>query len=87
MDDVGASIAVPRLRDSDRDMPADDWIKEFSSGYIQRKMHLLPKQGDRAPWMNTQNYLRDRKAIGAGPIDDGVLRFESPPARTATEAA
>ena len=81
MDAVGATMCVPRVGDSD--MPADDWIKNFSSGYIQRKMHLLPKQGDRAPWTNTQNYLLDRKAILKEPVDDGVLEFSNPAAESA----
>ena len=80
MDDTGTTMATPTLRDSDRDMPALDWIQDFSSGYIQRKMHLLPKQGDRAPWTNTQNYVADKKTIRDGPIDDGVLRFSNPTA-------
>ena len=75
MDATDTRRCVPTIRDSERDMPAIDWIRDFSSGYIQRKMHLLPKQGDRAPWLNSQNYMLDRKMIGQGPIDDGVLRF------------
>jgi cation diffusion facilitator CzcD-associated flavoprotein CzcO len=75
---TGTTVCTPRLRDEDKDMPADDWIKDFSSGYIQRKMHLLPRQGDRAPWTNTQNYVADRVIIREGPIDDGVLTFTSP---------
>ena len=78
LDETDTQIATPRLRDEDRDMPAEDWIKDFSSGYIQRKMHLLPRQGDRAPWLNTQNFIADRKIIREGPIDDGVLRFGNP---------
>ena len=78
MDQSGTSVCAPRLRDEDRNMPADDWIKDFSSGYTQRKMHLLPRQGDRAPWTNTQNYVADRVIIREGPIDDGVLAFTSP---------
>ena len=76
-------MCVPTLRDEDREMPADDWIRDFSSGYIQRKIHLLPKQGNRWPWTNSQNYLSDRKTIGEGPIDDGVLRFSDPAIKTA----
>lgn len=76
MDESGSRRAVPRLRDSDADMPARNWIEDFSSGYIQRRIHLLPRQGDRSPWINTQNYLLDRRIIGEGPVDDGVLRFE-----------
>ena len=56
-------------------MAGEDWIEGFSSGYIQRKMHLLPKQGDQPPWVNTQNYALDKKIIGEGPIEDGVLQF------------
>jgi len=82
MDHVGATRCVPRVGDAD--MPAEDWIKNFSSGYIQRKMHLLPKQGDRAPWTNTQNYLLDRKTILKEPVDDGVLEFSDPAADRAS---
>jgi monooxygenase len=47
----------------------------LSSGYIQRSAHLLPSEGDRAPWRLEQNYLVDRKVINRAKIDDGVLRF------------
>ena len=59
-------------------MPALDWIRDFSSGYIRRRMHLLPKQGDRWPWMNTQDYLSDRRRLREEPVDDGVLQFSDP---------
>ena len=77
MDATGKRRCVPTLRDSERDMPAMDWIQDFSSGYIQRKMHLLPRQGDHAPWLNSQNYTLDRKIIGQAPVDDGVLQFSN----------
>jgi cation diffusion facilitator CzcD-associated flavoprotein CzcO len=48
---------------------------DFASGYVQRALHLLPKQGARAPWRLRQNYLRDVVTIRRGAIDDGVLRF------------
>jgi monooxygenase len=47
----------------------------LSSGYIQRSAHLLPGEGDRAPWRLDQNYLVDRRVIQRGRIDDGVLHF------------
>ncbi len=47
----------------------------LSSGYIQRSAHLLPSEGDRAPWRLDQNYLVDRRVIQRAKIDDGVLRF------------
>jgi hypothetical protein len=36
---------------------------------------MLPKQGDRAPWLNTQSVSEDMKLIGKEPVDDGVMVF------------
>jgi hypothetical protein len=41
-------------------------------------MHLLPKQGDHGPWLNTQDYAMDKKMIREGSIDDGILEFGCP---------
>jgi hypothetical protein len=38
-------------------------------------MPLLPKQGDQAPWINTQDYKADRELLGGAPVDDGVMIF------------
>ena len=46
---------------------------------MQRKMHLMPKQGDRAPWQNTQDYAADKKMIRRAPLEDGALTFSNPP--------
>ena len=78
MDEMGVRQCTPRLRDEDRDMPARPFIDNFSSGYIQRVMHLFPKQGDRYPWINTQNYSQDKKMLRHGSLDDGVLVFDRP---------
>jgi hypothetical protein len=59
-------------------MPTKPWIQDFSPGYMQRKMHLFPKQGDREPWLNTQNYARDRKMIRKAALEDGALVFSNP---------
>ena len=48
---------------------------DFASGYVQRSLHLLPKQGSRAPWRLRQNYLRDVFTIRRGPVADDVLQF------------
>ena len=48
---------------------------DFASGYVQRSLHLLPKQGDRTPWRLRQNYLRDISALRHGRVADGVLTF------------
>jgi len=84
MDETGTRQCTPRLRGEDRNMSARPWIENFSSGYIQRQMHLLPKQGDHDPWINTQDYARDKKIIREGEIADGVMEFAGPEARSET---
>ena len=59
-------------------MAARRWIDGFSSGYMQRVMHLFPKQGDREPWINPQNYHRDKNMMRRAAIEDGVLKFDNP---------
>jgi cation diffusion facilitator CzcD-associated flavoprotein CzcO len=78
----GYDVGVPE-RDPD---VAEQPFMDFASGYVQRSLHLLPKQGDRAPWRLRQNYLRDVVTIRRGGIEDGTLRFSthgSPRARPA----
>ncbi|MEN9553156.1 MAG: hypothetical protein RLY24_751 [Actinomycetota bacterium] len=76
MDKTGTNICTPRLRESDQGMPERPWIDNFSAGYMQRVMHQFPKQGDREPWINPQNYKRDKKMFRDSPIVDGVMAFE-----------
>jgi monooxygenase len=87
MDDSGLRQCTPRLRSEDQDMPSRDWITDFSSGYMQRSMHLMPRQGDKDPWINTQNYSEDKKLILDKEIDDGVLRFSNPACGATTTLA
>ena len=75
MAEAGATTATPMLRPSDADMPRRPWVDDFSAGYMARMMPLLPKQGDREPWINTQDYKADRALIGDAPVDDGVMTF------------
>ena len=77
MAETGMRQCTPRLPDHERDTAGRDWIECFSSGYIQRKIHLLPRQGEASPWLNTQNYALDRKTIGQGPVEDGSLQFSN----------
>jgi len=87
MDETGTVQCTPRLRPTDRDMPERPWIDDFSSGYMQRVMHLFPRQGDREPWINPQNYATDRKMFRKAPIEDGVMRFTGTKARARTAPA
>jgi len=72
---------TPRLREQDRSMKERPWIDGFSSGYMQRMMHRMPRQGDHEPWINPQNYRRDKKMFKHSPIDDGVMQFSKQSAR------
>ncbi|MEA2161620.1 MAG: monooxygenase [Solirubrobacteraceae bacterium] len=49
---------------------------DFTSGYVLRALDQLPRQGDREPWRLRQSYLRDRRTIRHGALEDGVLAFE-----------
>jgi len=82
MDETGQNVVTPTLRQEDDDMEARDWIEDFSSGYMQRMMHLLPKQGHE-PWCNTQNYKLDKAMIRRAPITDDVLVFSQGPEQQA----
>ncbi len=78
MRDTGTVQCTPRLRPSDADMEARPWIEDFTSGYIQRVLPEMPRQGDREPWINPQNYRRDKKMFRTAPLVDGVMRFRGP---------
>ncbi|MFM8643855.1 MAG: flavin-containing monooxygenase [Actinomycetota bacterium] len=78
MRDTGTRQCTPRLRPGEETMPRRPWIDGFSSGYMQRVMHLMPAQGDREPWLNPQNYDRDKKMFREGAMDDGVMQFTNP---------
>ena len=82
MDELGARQCTPRLRDEDQDMPKLPWIQDFSSGYMERAMHLFPKQGDHAPWQNTQSYAADKQMVRDAPLEDGALVFDNPVAES-----
>jgi cation diffusion facilitator CzcD-associated flavoprotein CzcO len=77
----GVAQCTPRLREQDRSMKERPWIDGFSSGYMQRMMHRMPRQGDHEPWINPQNYRRDKKMFKHSPIEDGVMQFSKQSAR------
>ena len=78
MDELGASVVVPELREEDAAMPLLPWVdpENFNPGYLRRGMHLLPRQGDKDPWRHTQDYWTEKDDIPAADLDDGALRFE-----------
>jgi monooxygenase len=48
---------------------------EFTSGYVQRSIAKLPKQGSRRPWRLYQNYALDIVSLRFGKVDDGAMRY------------
>lgn len=83
MDSTGTQQVVAKLREEDRNMKLLPWITDFSAGYMQRMMHMFPKQGDSGPWRNTQNYKTDKKMIRSAALEDGALQFLHTPTASA----
>lgn len=75
MDATGTTHCTPRLRPEDDGMAEKSWIDNFSAGYMERVMDQFPKQGDKEPWINPQNYKRDKKLFRESPLDDGAMQF------------
>ena len=75
MKSTGTQQATPRLRAQDQNMTPRPWINDFSAGYMERMMHLMPRQGDHAPWINPQLIAVDKQMIVKSPIDDGAMQF------------
>ncbi len=61
---------------------------DFSSGYVQRALPSLPKQGSKTPWKLYQNYLLDLWLFRYAKLEDGAMRFvhESAPVDAPTVA-
>lgn len=71
----GLAVAEPK---ADPALQAEPFL-EFTSGYVQRAVSLMPKQGARLPWRIYQNYLRDLVMLRWGKLDDGVLLLRAAP--------
>jgi len=48
---------------------------DFSSGYVQRAIAKMPKQGSKRPWRLYQNYALDIVSLRFGKVDDGVMQY------------
>jgi cation diffusion facilitator CzcD-associated flavoprotein CzcO len=53
---------------------------DFTSGYVQRALDHLPKQGSKKPWRVNQNYALDIMALRFGSVDDSMV-FGNPEPR------
>jgi cation diffusion facilitator CzcD-associated flavoprotein CzcO len=72
MEKKGIAYCVPH--NNDASVEPRPWV-DFSSSYFARAMHMMPKQGSKAPWRLYQNYPKDIMLLRFGKVDDGVLQF------------
>ena len=54
---------------------AEQPMVSLSSGYVQRAISDLPKQGVERPWTLRNNFPRDSVFMRFGKVDDGTMRF------------
>jgi len=80
MDELGVRQCTPRLRPEDSGMNGKGYIdpEDFAPGYLRRGVHRLPKQSDAGPWVNSQDYYREKDELPNAPFDDGALVFDNP---------
>ena len=73
MDKKGVNRCEPI---DDKSAYGNDQLIDFTSGYFQRGLNQMPRQGNKAPWKNYQNYLKDIFAVRLMSIDDKNLKFD-----------
>src|SRR5690625_1966065 len=72
MERKGFKQCVPKL---DSAKPKPQPLLDLNSGYILRSAESFPKQGERWPWRQNQNYLRDLVAMRFGSVKGSALAF------------
>ena len=70
----GMAVATPVLP-ADHTLVEDSPLDMFSSGYLQRGKHLVPRSATTAPWRLHMDYAADRRELAEAPIDDGWMAF------------
>lgn len=78
MRDGDRTIARPVLTEAGAAALEADDIFDFSSGYIQRGKHIMPKNSVTFPWRLNQDYRKDRKLMESDPVEDGILALTQP---------
>jgi monooxygenase len=74
MDRHGYYICTPRVNDPSVE---PEPVLDFTSGYVQRALDTLPRQGSKTPWRLHQNYVKDLSMLRYGRVDDGTMEFKS----------
>jgi len=77
MDEKKATMIVPALPDEALHMDLRPWVDpdNFNPGYLARGMHLLPRQGDKVPWVHSQDYWTEKDELPVADLHDGSLRY------------
>jgi cation diffusion facilitator CzcD-associated flavoprotein CzcO len=77
MESRGVDVVTPQLRSEETEMTLAPWVEpeHFNPGYMNRSVHLLPKQGSRDPWRNELSYYVEKETLPAADFEDGSLRF------------
>jgi monooxygenase len=76
MRDRGATVVTPTPDPAMAGEAGRSWIEGFSAGYMQRVMHRFPRQGAREPWVNSQDYFREREQFRQMDLDEPALRYD-----------
>jgi monooxygenase len=71
MDRGNYATVTPNLKGDVKEVP----MLDFDAGYVLRARDQMPKNGDRLPWRNYQNYIRDFMGLRLGRVNDSELEF------------
>jgi monooxygenase len=69
MDEHEYAVCTPQAPDPS--LPTQPFL-DLMSGYVLRSIAQFPKQGVEAPWRLHQNWFRDIRLLGRGPVDDAI---------------
>ena len=85
MDEKGVRSVTPTVLDSEQNMERRSWITQddFNPGYLQRSMHLMPKQGSHDPWTFCNNYYIECETLPALDLDEPHLVYSAGPEKAA----
>jgi cation diffusion facilitator CzcD-associated flavoprotein CzcO len=83
LDAQGYASATPVAPPEGADQP----FLDLASGYVQRSLAALPRQGRRTPWRLHQNYVRDVVLMRRGSLEDEGMTFQRRVPATTTETA
>jgi len=79
MDEKGATSVTPTLLEREQDMARLPWVAadDFNPGYLQRSLHLMPKQGSHAPWIFSNDYYVECETLPALDLDEPHLVYRT----------